>query len=431
MSKEFDVATAEGNIIIVDGTAQPNGTVTLENQFAICKFSFKDESGQPFTDIYKVTITDLSTTDVITVKTPTPQSAVYVAMKPVSHTMKFDVERNNGSVYTKNSNSSLQAGKFYVPPTFQTTYAGTGDLAIPLTIEAISDGTVTFQNKASGSVYYSIDGNELVEIAAGTTGTTPTLTAGQKVCFYGNNDTYATYWENGYYSFFTLNADCYVYGNVMSLIDSDDYPELKELTSSYTFYRLFYFCSRLKSHPDKTLVLPATTLAEDCYGGMFEECHSLTTAPELPATTLAQGCYERMFLGCRSLTTAPELPATTLAGYCYGSMFSECSSLTKAPDLPATTLEQYCYAGMFMHCVNLSAAPELPATRLEQYCYTSMFNACFNLSNVECLATSFGSNSTYMWLERVASSGTFTKAAGVNWATGTSGIPDGWTVTEE
>lgn len=34
---------------------------------------------------------------------------------------------------------------------------------------------------------------------------------------------------------------------------------------------------------------------------MFENCTSLTTAPELPATTLADYCYNRMFKGCSSL----------------------------------------------------------------------------------------------------------------------------------
>ena len=34
-----------------------------------------------------------------------------------------------------------------------------------------------------------------------------------------------------------------------------------------------------------------------------------------------------MFYGCTSLTTAPELPATTLAEACYSGMFCDCTSL--------------------------------------------------------------------------------------------------------
>jgi len=42
-----------------------------------------------------------------------------------------------------------------------------------------------------------------------------------------------------------------------------------------------------------------------------------------------------MFYNCQSLLEAPELPATTLANYCYYGMFSNCLSLNCAPWLPA------------------------------------------------------------------------------------------------
>ena len=58
------------------------------------------------------------------------------------------------------------------------------------------------------------------------------------------------------------------------------------------------------------------TLTSYCYSYLFSDTN-LTTAPELPATTLAEGCYYGMFSTCESLTTAPELPATTLANKCY------------------------------------------------------------------------------------------------------------------
>ena len=62
------------------------------------------------------------------------------------------------------------------------------------------------------------------------------------------------------------------------------------------------------------------TMDSYCYFGIFYECTSLTSAPELPATTLASRCYDQMFYGCTSLTTAPALPATTLADYWYDQM---------------------------------------------------------------------------------------------------------------
>jgi hypothetical protein len=56
-------------------------------------------------------------------------------------------------------------------------------------------------------------------------------------------------------------------------------------------------------------------LAENCYGGMFTSCSSLTQAPELPSTELADYCCYYMFSGCTSLTQAsfPNLEKDTVA----------------------------------------------------------------------------------------------------------------------
>ena len=105
------------------------------------------------------------------------------------------------------------------------------------------------------------------------------------------------------------------------------------------------------------------TMANYCYSSMFQDCTSLTTAPELPAITLAEGCYNSMFCDCRSLTTAPELPATKLAISCYGSMFDSCTALTTAPALPATRLGERCYNYIFRGCTNI----KLSTTQTGEY----------------------------------------------------------------
>ena len=139
---------------------------------------------------------------------------------------------------------------------------------------------------------------------------------------------------------------------------------------------------------------------------MFDNCTSLTIAPELHATTLANNCCHYMFRGCTSLTTAPSvLPATTLVNSCYLQMFQGCTSLTTAPELPATTLAERCYNGMF--------------------------DGCTSLNYIKCLATDISEKDcTEDWLYGVASTGTFVKNPNMaSWTTGVSGIPSGWTVT--
>ena len=154
-------------------------------------------------------------------------------------------------------------------------------------------------------------------------------------------------------------------------------PELPApMLADWCYNYMFQGCTSLTQAPE----LPATTLASNCYNSMFSGCTSLTTAPALPTTTLANYCYGGMFQNCTSLTTAPELPAIELAEYCYSSMFRNCTSLTTAPELPATTLAPNCYNCMFSDCTSLTTAPELPATELASYCYQSMFNGCTSLT---------------------------------------------------
>ena len=111
-------------------------------------------------------------------------------------------------------------------------------------------------------------------------------------------------------------------------------------------------------------------------------------------------------------------------------MFNNCSSLTTAPELPATTLENNCYQNMFYGCTSLTTAPELPATTLASNCYYAMFYSCKKLNYIKMLATDISaSNCLNNWVKDVSSTGTFVKNASMmSLPTGASGIPSGWTV---
>ena len=189
------------------------------------------------------------------------------------------------------------------------------------------------------------------------------------------------------YTYFALK----LFNDCTSLTTAPELPSRTLVDSCYQ--NMFSGCTSLTTAPE----LPATTLANGCYQYMFYNCTSLTTAPELPATTLVNGCYQNMFSGCTSLTTAPELPATTLASSCYWSMFYNCTSLTTAPELPATTLANFCYSGMFNGCTSLTTAPELPATTLADSCYNNMFSGCTSLKTSPSVlpATTLTSNCYY------------------------------------
>lgn len=301
-----------------------------------------------------------------------------------------------------------------------------------LTFEIISGGTIYWTagaNASTKTIYYSKD-NFVTStgITSSTGGTAILVNAGDKLKFRASHSTYCDGGSVAYANrFMTSDVKFNLCGNIMSMINFNNFTGSTSLSGNYTFLCMFFQQSGLISA--ENLILPATTLSDGCYYHMFERCTSLTTAPALPATTLVNTCYSYMFNGCTSLTTAPELPATTLATQCYYGMFNGCSYLTKAPSiLPATTLATQCYQGMFSGCTSLTIAPELPATTLQQNCYREMFRGCSSLNYIKCLTrTRLNTAYSYNWVYGVAASGTFVKNTGVNLSTGTSGIPQGWT----
>ena len=249
--------------------------------------------------------------------------------------------------------------------------------ANPLTFEAKESGaTVKFNSPSNigATMAYSTDGGNSWTTYDNNTDIT-LENVGDKVSFRAANSISTLGTRNfRTCSRFTVNGDCYLYGNIMSLLFTD-YENATELDYYYsnTFSYLFYNVTDIYNHPTKQLLLPATELTSYCYAHLFDGCTSLTTAPALPANTLQGYCYLYMFNGCTSLTTAPALPATWLAIHCYQYMFNNCTSLTTAPALPATRLASYCYSYMFYGCTSLTTAPALPATELASYCYSNMF----------------------------------------------------------
>ena len=148
---------------------------------------------------------------------------------------------------------------------------------------------------------------------------------------------------------------------------------------------------------------------EKAFNNMFKNNNSLVDCSKLnlPATTLADSCYGRMFYGCTNLVKAPELPATTLAYACYYQMFEGCTSLTKAPNLLATELANSCYERMFYGCTNLNFIKMLATFFPESY-YSSE------------------------WVYGVSPTGTFVKSKDATWdVVGDSGVPTGWTVIDD
>ena len=302
----------------------------------------------------------------------------YSGNRPAMAAISANQYLNSGVSLTVSTTSELYA----TPLTFEAKKANS---QIKLTIGASVTPTPSIE-------YNTYDGNGWQSYASDTYITLSQI--GDKVSFRGDNTTMAIGTGSSNYSKFSANynGEFYVYGNVMSLLSKESFAEASSVPE-YAFCNLFSSFSKLYNHESKAIILPATTLGNNCYSYMFSGCSNLTTAPALPATTLADYCYSNMFYNCTGLTAAPSLPAATLAPFCYQFMFYGCTGLTSAPELPARTLAEGCYFYMFPGCTGLTSAPELPATTLAPSCYFYMFNGCTGLTSApELPATTLAPN---------------------------------------
>jgi len=364
----IDFRLGNGKIAVQGSNAWLKEDVTLESLIAVWKLTLQDDASTP----NALAATELRLRvggELVARAASTAKSEYYVGVAPfVSTSPGVAVEATVGAdtyLYCKNGGVTLGESKYY-----QSTVSMASMLHTPLTLEALTDGTIVV-NGPQSDMQYSKNGGTKTSM---TGNTTIDVKTGDRVAFYGAGnsiDSYYGTWITG------GTASVKAYGNIMSLVDETGFATATKLKTSHTFEDFFYGNSEL---------------------------------------TDASGLL---------------LPATELAGSCYGSMFYGCTSLTAAPALPATTLTGYCYASMFEGCTSLTSAPALAATALAVDCYFKMFYGCSKLNSVTCLATDISAmDCTYNWLKDVAAAGTFTKAAGADWSgkTGASGIPSGWTV---
>ena len=121
-------------------------------------------------------------------------------------------------------------------------------MATPLTLEAITAGTIVVKNPQAG-MKYSLNGG------AKQTVTTDAITVavGDKVAFYGKGTSISCYGSTDPSNCTKIaggTAEVKVYGNIMSLLDETGFATASTLPATeYTFYELFSGNDMLKDGP--------------------------------------------------------------------------------------------------------------------------------------------------------------------------------------
>lgn len=396
-----DYAKDSVSVTAVDGSSNVSTeNAQFWNQQAIVKFTLKDDCANTI-NATSLTVTHgtntlaLSGIPAATYET-NGAGVVYVAIPGFdSENISLTAVAGDKTYTFEKAGVSFTNGSFYPVNVYLF-----NELTSPLTFEAINDNTkITFEKKVyygsssslpdRSNIQYRINHGDWTNYDKNNK---PTLSAGDKIQFRGKNKSYGEQ-DTKYYSLYPSDS-CYVYGNIMSMIDSVNFATDVTFEADSTFSGFFrnswgdqrFAGTKIKSHEKKDLALPATTLRASCYAGMFCGCEGITRLPKMPATQMAACCYREMFMYCTGLHEIPALQASQLADSCYMNMFELCTGLTELPAnlLPATTLSDACYQSMFKDCTGLTEIPAalLPATTLSKACYQSLFNGCTGLTGI-------------------------------------------------
>lgn len=146
-----------------------------------------------------------------------------------------------------------------------------------------------------------------------------------------------------------------------------------------------------------------------------------------------------LFEDCTSLTTAPEMPAVRIGKGSYWGTYIRCTSLEKGPSiLPALNVEKFSYRNMFQDCIKLVESPRLMFTTFTDDRsgneIENMFYRCNKLEKITVKFTKWRKSSyiqeyhTLNWVYGVSSNGNFYCPKELPIEFSENGIPPGWRV---
>ena len=164
----------------------------------------------------------------------------------------------------------------------------------------------------------------------------------------------------------------------------------------------------------------------ESFASYFEEYNKFTFGTD--AYVHVSGIVESLLDGENEVLSLNNSYA--LLGLFYGQTALRDAEGLKFEALSIDANASYVFYKMFYRCTNLLTAPELFATTLAPRCYNQMFSNCNSLNTIRCHAKVKATDSTYLWLEGTASSGTFYGHSAYNWLNNVSGIPKGWKFVE-
>ena len=299
IATNYDYATASVEVKYADESFVSTTDASFTNQQAIVRFKLIDRNDQPI-NASNLTIAadgllqNASTTGPITITPTNATDEFYAALSGLKGIVKLTATANDRTYsYTTTGDKEFADSKYYlVKAKMQKNPVAYTE---PLTLECNDSKGCLITVSNSSDLEYSKDG--------GTTwkpykSRIELKNIGDKVSFRGTWSTRGTGGSSR--TRFSCVGGCFIYGNIMSLLDTKNYATMTELPYSETFQDLFMVDKNSTSNPKpntqishtegKDLVLPATKLRKNCYLNMFNGCSSLNYIKCLATDISAKDC---------------------------------------------------------------------------------------------------------------------------------------------
>lgn len=272
---DYATARVDVNSVSNTGNITPKAATTaFTNHQAIVKFTLKDYNGAALSPNPTTLTVKYGENGENSISLSIPPSTyntngdgvLYVAIPGITNqkvtlTATVGNDAHNTYTYVK-SGVTFTNGQYYA-----INVSMVNPYKTPLTLECCAtDGAAAVWVTDYSNLEYKVDDGEWATYSINQIN----LSNGQKVSFRGTNSTTGS----SQYMQIHCNDNCYIYGNIMSLL-YEDFATKTTLPYENTFVSLFQGNAYIKHTEGKDLVLPATKLISQCYTNMFNGCTQL------------------------------------------------------------------------------------------------------------------------------------------------------------
>ena len=291
IAANYDYATATVTVNFADDSFVSATDAHFTNLQSIVRFTLKKANNSDLPVKYLIIEADgliqNASPGSITITPTDATSDLYAALSGINNAAVTLTATDDKDIYTYTTaeTKTFADGKFYrITAKMQKkprTYTE------PLTFESFDSRKGSVWATESGDLEYSKNGGEW---KAYKSNQQISINNGDIIKFRGTQATIGNS-NSSKYMQIKCNSNCYIYGNIMSLLSKDNFATMTELPYAYTFQNLFQGNSYIYHTEGKDLVLPATVLKKQCYYQMFSGCTNFNyikcLATDIPAN---RGC---------------------------------------------------------------------------------------------------------------------------------------------